>query len=152
MVVLSGHFVQKKSRLGEILLKRKTVVREQLNRALKLQKKEKIFIGEILTNLGFVSEKDIVAALSEQCYFPYIAIDQYEINKEVLNIIPRQVAYKHHLVPLDCVGNILSIVMSNPLDSSLIQKLKEDTSCEIVPFISTRMEIDQALNNVYGGN
>ncbi|HBG61056.1 MAG: hypothetical protein A2Y03_11340 [Omnitrophica WOR_2 bacterium GWF2_38_59] len=152
MVADSGIFVNKKGRLGEILLNRKMVVRKQLSRALNIQKKDKRFIGEILTTLGFVSEKDVVAALSAQCKLPYIAIDQYDIKQEVLNIIPRQIAFKYCVVPLDCVGNILSIAMSNPLDFSVLQELKQDTSCEIVPFISTRMEIDHALNNLYGGN
>ena len=119
---------------------------------MKLQKKENKFIGEILTDLGFVSEKDIVAALSSQWHFPYISINQYEIKKEVLNVISGETAFRDKVVPLDCVGNILSVVMSNPLEVSITQKLKEVTNCEIVPFISTRMEIDQALNNFYGEN
>lgn len=150
MVVESGAFIQNKRRLGEILLDRNTVVRGQLRRALKLQKKENRFIGEILTGLGFVTERDIVSALSAQCHFPYIAIDNYAVQNDVLDIIPRHIVFQYNVVPLDRVGNILSVVMLNPLDVSVIQILKELTSCEIVPFISTKIEIEQALHHFYG--
>jgi len=47
---------------------------------LKLQKKDKRYIGEILTNLGFVREKDIVAALSSQGQFPYSGDGYVSLN------------------------------------------------------------------------
>ena len=59
--------------LGEILIQRKRITREQLEAALQTQKKEGGYIGEILVRLGLLDERDIVVALVIQCGLPYIA-------------------------------------------------------------------------------
>ena len=149
MIAETDIFFPKHQRLGEILLKRKVVERKHLARALKIQKKENVRIGEILTNMGVAGERDIVAALVVQCCFPYIAIDKYNINQEIINIISKDFALKHRVIPLDLVGNVLSLVTSNPLNETTVKELKEITRCKIVWFISTKIEIDKAIKCWY---
>lgn len=135
--------------LGNILIKRGKITSEQLTDALSFQNGEEGFLGEVLVKLGFVTERDIVVALIVQCNFPYIAIDHYEIREAVVQLIPREIAEKYSLVPLDRVGDILSVVMADPLNKPVRIELRKITRCVIAPFISTKTEIEKAIARSY---
>ena len=141
--------ISKKQLMGQILIKRNLITQEQLKEALEIQKKEGGFIGEILVRLGHVKEKDIVVALIVQCGFPYIAVNKYEIDPKIIQLIPEEIARKFHVIPLDRVGDILSVVMANPLDSAMIEELEGMTGCKIATFIATKAEIDEVISHRY---
>lgn len=140
-----------KELLGEILIKRHIITGDQLEQALEVQKSEKGFLGEILVRLGHVDEKAIVVALIVQCNLPYIAIDKYEVDKNIVNMIPEEKARKNYIVPLDRVGDVLSVVMANPLDAGMKAELQRETNCQIASFIATKDEILRAIDHLYGG-
>jgi type IV pilus assembly protein PilB len=91
-----------------------------------------------------------VTALVVQCNLPYIAVSKHEVSPEVLGLIPADFARNSRIVPLDRIGNILSIVMMNPMDESKRQEVELITGCRIATFISTRSEIDAAIKRFYG--
>lgn len=142
-------FTARKQLLGQILLKREVIDEHQLNHALEVQDKKGGLIGRILVNLGYVEEQDIVTALVIQCHVPYIAIDQYEIDREALSLVPREIARKYQVIPLDQVNKILSVVMADPLDMEAKSELQSLTNCRLVPFIATHGEIDKAIQRWY---
>ena len=141
--------ISKKQLLGQILIKRNLITSEQLKEALEIQKKEKGFLGEILVRLKHITEKDIVVALIVQCGFPYIAVNKYDIDPNVIGLIPEEQARKFHVIPLDRVGDVLSLVMANPLDTAMIAGLEKATGCKIATFIATKAEIDEAISHWY---
>lgn len=135
--------------MGEILLARKKITNDQLKEALSRQKAEKGYLGEILVKLGYIDERDIVVALIMQYNFPYIAINKYEIDKELLKFVPEKLARECHVVPLDRVGDVLSVVMADPLDQKLKDNLAGTSRCKIAPFIATKQEIVAAIDRFY---
>jgi len=139
----------KRQLLGEILLQRQAVDEKQLNIALNIQKNELKSLGETLTSLGFVDEQDVTIALGIQCSLPYIAIEKCHINKNVLSLIPKSFALQHHLMPLDRVGNILSIVVHKPLNDFCVKEIKRITNYQIASFLSTKTAIQQAIDYWY---
>lgn len=135
--------------IGEILVKRRYITKEQLDHALQVQKAENGFIGEILVKLGYLAERDIVVALVVQCGLPYIAVGKYDIDPQVLRLIPKEMAQKERLIPLDRIGNVLSVVMTNPLTDDRKIKLEALTKCRVATFISTKSEIEEAIARLY---
>ena len=138
--------------IGEILVERGVITQAQLDKALEEQHTSGTgeYVGEILVRLGYLNEIDIVTALVLQCNLPYIAVSKHEVSPEVLGLIPADFARRSRLVPLDRIGNILSIVMMNPMDENKRQEVEMITGCKIAIFISTRSEIDAALKRFYG--
>jgi type IV pilus assembly protein PilB len=122
---------------------------EQLQHALNYQKKEGGVVGETLIKLGYVTERDIVVALIVQCGLPYIAVNKYDIDKKVIDIIPAKIARQYHIMPLDKVGDVLSVVMANPLDAAMIKEVERITGCKVATFIATKTEIDEAIDRWY---
>lgn len=139
-----------KEPIGEILIKRGLINEKQLQEALEAQKNQKGFVGDILVKLGYVEEIDIVVALIIQCNFPYIAINKYELDKKVLALIPKDIAREFEVIPIDQVGHVLSVVMADPLNETIKEKIEKITGCKIAPFIGTKSEIDMAINKWYG--
>jgi len=140
----------KRQLLGEILLKRNVITQAQLDKALKIQETEHGLLGEILIQLGFLEERDIVVALIVQCNLPYIAVDKYDIDGSILQLIPKDFVRKYRVVPLDRVGNVLTVVMADPLNLSVKAELQRITNYQIAPFISTKNEIDKAIQRWFG--
>lgn len=135
--------------IGEILVRRHLITPKQLQEALEIQKKEEKYVGEILIQLGYLDERDIVVALVVQCSLPYIAVNKYQIDPNVIKLIPEEMASSMHLIPLDRVGNVLSVVMASPLTPTVKDQLEKITNCRIATFIATKSEIDQAISRWY---
>ena len=136
--------------IGEILIERGLIMPVHLTQAMSLQASEGHgYIGEILVRLGHVNEIDVVTALVVQCNLPYIAVSRHDVDPAVAAMIPAEVARRDRLVPLDRIGNILSVVMQNPLDDAMRREVEGLTGCCIATFISTSGEIDKALDRLY---
>ncbi len=136
-------------KLGEILVQGGAITEEQLKKSLDFQKREGGLLGEILIKLGYLSERDIVQALTVQYGFPYLPLENYEIKKEIAGVIPENVARQYCLVPLDVIGDILTIAMSNPLNDKAIEDIEMMTKKKVQVFISTMTSIHDALNKMY---
>jgi len=135
--------------LGELLLERNIINQKELEEALALQKEKGGLIGEILVELGFVKEEDIAQALTAQYGFPYLPLSNYEINPEVIEIIPNRVARQYLLVPIDRIGNNLTLSMSNPLNIHAIEDVELLTGCSVQTFVSTSSDIKKAIEKYY---
>lgn len=135
--------------IGEILVECKKITPAQLQEALKIQQQGRGFLGEILVKLGYLDDRDIVVALITQCGLPYISVNKYVIDADVIKLIPAEIARAYHVIPLDKIGGVVSVVMTNPLTQELREKLENITSCRIATFISTQREIDEAITRFY---
>ena len=149
MVYSRREIISKKQLFGQILLKRGLITDEQLRDALNTQKKEGGVLGEILVKLGYLTERDVVVALIVQCGFPYIAVNKYDIDPKVLVLLPEDKARQFDVIPLDKVGDVLSVVMANPLDIATIEEIEKISNCKVATFIATKTEIEEAINRCY---
>lgn len=136
-------------KLGEILLQSGVLSKEHLKTALDLQRREGGLLGEILIKLGYVNERDIVQALTVQCGFPYLPLEHYELNHEMKSLLPENVARQYCIVPLDVIGNILTIAMSNPLNEKAVEDIEMITKKKVQIFISTVTSVHEALDKLY---
>jgi len=138
-----------KSQLGELLIEQGLVDQSQLDNALKIQKEKGGLIGEILVELGYAKEEDIAQALTAQYGFPYLPLSNYEINPDIIDIIPARVARQYMLVPIDKIGNNLTIVMSNPLNVQAIEDVELLSGCNVQTFVSTSSDIKRVIEKYY---
>lgn len=145
---MSGKKIVNK-KLGELLVEKALVTQEQLDEALELQKDKGGLIGEILVELKYTTEDDIAKMLTAQYGFAYLPLSNYEIDQSLINIIPERVARQYCLIPIDKIGNNLTIAMSNPLNSQAVEDMETLTSCSVQTFVSTASDIKQAIERYY---
>ena len=135
--------------LGEVLIERGVINQQQLDKALTVQKEKGGLIGEVLVELGFAKEEDITQALTAQYGFPYLPLANYEINPEIVNIVPSRVARQYLLIPVDKVGNSLTLAMSNPLNVHAVEDVELLSGCSIQVFVSTLSDVKGAIEKYY---
>jgi type IV pilus assembly protein PilB len=135
--------------LGELLIERGTISDQELEKALNLQKEKGGLIEEILVDLGYVKEEDIAQSLTAQYGFPYLPLGNYDINHEIINIVPKRVACQYLLMPVDKIGNNLTLSMSNPLNIQAIEDVVLLTGCNVQTFVSTSSDIKRAIEKYY---
>ncbi len=135
--------------LGELLIERGVIKSVQLQKALDAQKERGGLIGELLVEMGFASEEDIAQALTAQYGFPYLPLANYEINPDVLSIIPGRVARQYMLLPIDKIGNNITLAMSNPLNIQAIEDVEMLSGCSVQTFVSTSSDIKKAITRYY---
>jgi type IV pilus assembly protein PilB len=114
-----------------------------------VQKDKGGLIGEILVDLGFAKEEDIAQSLTAQYGFPYLPLSNYDINPEIINIVPGRVARQYLLVPIDKIGNNLTLAMSNPLNVQAIEDVELLSGCSVQTFVSTSSDIKKAIEKYY---
>ncbi|MBI4372577.1 MAG: hypothetical protein HY585_02470 [Candidatus Omnitrophica bacterium] len=135
-----------KKRIGEILIENGTLTQEQLQSALKSQQQESgKLLGKVLIELGYVTEEDIVVALATQFNVPYLPIGNFSLNETVENLIPKDLIAKHICVPVDRIGNLLTVVMADPTNEQAIKEIEEVTKCKVQVFVATATEISTVI-------
>lgn len=139
-------------KLGELLVEQGIIKQHQLDKALIVQNEKGGLIGEILVELGFAGEEDIARALTAQYGFPYLPLGNYEIEPEVINIIPDRVCRQYLLIPVDKTGSNLTIAMSNPLNEQAIEDVELLSGCNVQTFVSTSSSIKESIGKYYKGN
>lgn len=138
-------------RIGELLIQRGVIDNLQLENVLRIQKrhKQEALSGDLLVSLGLAKEEDIVCAINHQYFFPYLPLSNYDINLEAVNMVPRSIAERYCLIPLEVIQRSLTVAIANPLDNEAIQTVKIVSGCNVQACISTSSEIKLAINKYY---
>ena len=138
-------------RLGEILIERRQISGDDLARALELQRDrpgEKI--GKILVDLGFVSARDVIAALSEQLHVPVLALDgPPPATPEIETLSPRFLRQVRCL-PVALHDHTVTLAMADPLDFETRSTVAACTGLSVQPGIAAEQEILDAIDRYYG--
>ena len=138
--------------LGELLVESGIINRGQLEKALKVQSEKGGLIGKILVSLGYVKEVEIAQALTVQYGLPYLPLDNYEINPDIVKLIPENVAAQYNVIAVDKIGDLVTIAMSNPLNVQAIEDVELITKCKAQVFVSTMPDISNAIKRYYSGS
>jgi len=138
-----------KKRIGEVLLERGVITRTQLEQALAHQQAHGGLLGQILIGLGATTEEEIALALTAQYGFPYLPLENYELDEAVISLVPEQVARQYCLIPVDRIGNALTITMADPSNLQAIEDIELATHCVVQTFVSTPSEIQRAIERHY---
>lgn len=135
--------------LGELLIERRVISKSDFEKALEIQKERGGLIGEILVELGLAKEENIAQAITAQYGFPYLPLANYDIEQEVVKIIPQNVCSQYCLMPIDRIGNNLTLAMSNPLNKEAVEDIEELTKCSVQIFVATTTDIRSAIAKYY---
>ncbi len=142
--------LDKSRKLGELLIERGLITSEDLEMALLKQKETKKRLGEVLIEMGYVSEVDILNCLAAQAHVPYLRLNNYEINPEAVKLIPKGIALKYKLIPLDVIATSLLVTIATPLNKDAKEELKKHAKgYKINYFISSQVEIEEKIEKFY---
>ena len=139
----------KRKKLGEILIEAGLIEEKDLLRALELQKIRKKRIGQILIEMGIVNDEQLAKALAGQLKIPYIRLADVTIPKEIIDLVPQDMALKHLLIPIKEVKKQLVVAMANPLEYYALDDLRFLTQMPIFVTVAPYSDIVAAINKHY---
>jgi type IV pilus assembly protein PilB len=137
------------NRLGELLVREKLISLAQLRHAQDEQQKSGQNLGYTLAKLGYVSDDEITNFLSQQYRVPTVSLEEYEIDAEILKLVPKEPCERHKVVPVSRTGNSLIVAMADPTNLNAIDDLKFLTGYNIEPVIASETAIHNAIEKYY---
>ena len=139
-------------RLGELLVREKLITPLQLQGAVEQQRKSGGRLGHHLTKLGYVQENELTAFLSQQYGVPSINLSDFDIDPEVLKLVPKEVVVRHQVIPVNRAGQNLIVAMADPSNIYAIDDVKFVTNLNIDVVVASEPAIAEAIEKYYTSN
>ena len=136
--------------IGSILVDVELVTQDDIEKALGLQKLSGKRLGEVLVNMGVVSDDDIRWALAEQLNLPYVNIRKDQIDPDVAKLLPEKLARRYHVIPILKIENELTVVVDDPLNTTIIRDIEKMTKSEVKISLGRISDILLAIDEIYG--
>lgn len=136
--------------LGDILVEAEIISKKTLERALVRQKEGKMRLGTVLEEMGVITEDELAEALGAQFNFKTIKnFITHSFSQELLDLLPSDFAMKKLVFPLKQKDSMLAVAITDPFEMETIEMLTRITGFQIIPVISTRKEILNAISKFY---
>ena len=137
-------------RLGELLVRENLISLQQLQKAQDEARKSGQRIGSALIRVGAIEESKLTEFLSKQYGVPAINLKDFEIDPEVLKLIPKEVCEKHLVVPVNRAGASLIIAMADPANIFAVDEIKFVTGYNVETVVSSEVAIREAIERYFG--
>ncbi|QYG07230.1 MULTISPECIES: GspE/PulE family protein [Janthinobacterium] len=138
-----------KVRLGEILVQQKLLTEEQLGQALTEQKRSGRKLGRVFVEHGFVTEEQISGALARQLDIPYINLKFFNINPELVRLLPETQARRFRALVLEDRREGLLVGMSDPTDLFAYDEISRLVKRHIELAVVNETEVLAAIDRIY---
>src|SRR3970040_1522805 len=137
------------TKIGEMLLKGSLITQEQVRTALETQKKTRERIGSILVKAGFIKEPELLAFLGRQFNLPVVDLSKYEINPEVVRLLPEEMVQKHLALPINRVGSKMIVAGADPSNMAIIDGIGFKTGYSVELVLASERAITSEINRFF---
>jgi general secretion pathway protein E len=137
-------------RLGEILIARGKVDAEDLSRALEIQLERGDKIGKILTDMGLIAQRDVLAALSDQLGVPLVSIEGPPPAASEIDGLSHRFLRQCRAFPIALAESVLTIAMADPLDFETVAAMRAFSGLDVRSVLAPEQEILDAIDRHYG--
>jgi type IV pilus assembly protein PilB len=135
-------------RIADALVEDGLLSSKQVEELLEQQRKEGTRLLKLLMEKSYVSETDLVVSMGRVLNTPPVNLGRVSIPIEVSNLVPREMASNHKVVPISRLENKLYLAMADPLNVLALDDVKRITKLEVFPMIATEKQIVDKLNNL----
>ena len=139
-----------KDKIGNLLVKSGVITQEQLDTALAIQVKKGGLIGKIMVKEGYLDTKFLYEFLQKQMGVEFIDLEAIEIEENIINLVTRNIARMHKLIPVKISSGSLKVAMSDPMNIFSIDDLRLTTGYNIIPCLADEEQIMVMLDKYYG--
>ncbi|MBE6861001.1 MAG: type II secretion system protein GspE [Ruminococcus sp.] len=138
-------------RIGDYLVEQNLISEEQLQQVLAAQRESqgtKRF-GELVVELGFMSEVKFAQALAGKLKVQYVDLGNIEIDYEAVRKVPEALAKKHTVIAINIQGKRLTVATDDPINFIILEDIKVSTGMDTVPVLATKSAINKAIGKCY---
>jgi type IV pilus assembly protein PilB len=135
-------------RIADALVEDGLLTLKQVEDLLAQQKKEGTRLLKLILQKSYVSEQDMAVSMGRVLNTPPINLARVTIAPDVADLLPREMAHTHKVVPVSRLENKLFLAMADPLNVLAIDDVRRITRLEISPMIASEKAIIDKLNNI----
>lgn len=135
----------------EALVQKGRVSPKERDRLLRLQQETGKQVTDLLLQEKVMGENELVRLLSESLHYPVLRLASYQIDPELLKLIPRDMAERYEAIPVARMGDLLTLAVARPLNLIEMDDVRELTGCRLQLVLSTRTEIQNVLATYVAG-
>ena len=140
--------------IGQSMIEANLISTQQLDELLQRQRvaDERMPLGRLSVELGFVKDADLVYFLSIYFNVPYVNLEKHSVvQKEALDLVPEPIARRFNVFPLVKEDDTLTVAISDPLDLTTLENLQTVTNCRIKAVLSPLSQIKSNIQMYYTG-
>lgn len=108
-------------------------------------------VAEVLEESGMITGEEITRAIAEHYGMEMVSLRDMDIEQEVIDAMPAEVARRYRVIPVAKRGNELVVAISDPQDIDTIDSLSYTLPYDVVPVVASEREIRSSLNLFYAG-
>ncbi|AKL96351.1 type II secretory pathway, ATpase PulE/Tfp [Clostridium aceticum] len=138
-----------RQKIGNFLVSKGVLSLKEVATALKEQQKTGKKLGEVLVDMGFVKEEQMLMLLGEFFGMKLFPINEVDMNPELTDMIPSLMASKHNIVPVALRENTLLVACNEPIKNIILENLKRITNKKIQPVLMKSSEITEIIQQNY---
>ncbi|HEU6448964.1 MAG TPA: ATPase, T2SS/T4P/T4SS family [Verrucomicrobiae bacterium] len=135
-------------RIADALVEDGLLSANQVEELLEQQKKEGARLVKLIVDKAFVSDQDLAVSMGRVLNITPINLSRISIPMEIADLLPREMAHNHRIVPVSRLENKLFIAMADPLNVLALDDVKRITKLEIAPLIAPEKAIVDKLNAI----
>jgi hypothetical protein len=144
----------KRLKLGEILVNAGILSPENLERALGLQQESGERLGFVLISNHYISEAQLVQALSKQLSVPWVSLTHLDITDELMGMVPADLVSRYGVIPVYIMSKrpgekVLYVAMDDPTNDDILVEIHGKSGLEVKPMIAAPSEIATAIKKFY---
>ena len=136
-------------RIGELLVRENRLSAEQLGRAQREARAKGVRLGAQITQLGYLDETELKDFIAREYGVPSIELEAFEIDPEILKLVPEHLARKHNVVPVNRAGSTLILATADPSDMFALDDIKFLTGYNIQAVVASEESIARFLEQAY---
>ncbi len=140
---------QRRKLLGRILKDMGLVTEAQIQEALAVQKERGGAIGEILVERNYITREDLTLALASQAGMEVVNLDDLQIPQDVMDMISPSIAQVYRVVPVRHQDGVLTVVLADPTHLKALDDLRFLLNCEIKGAVATEASVDRTIQEHY---
>ena len=138
-------------RIGDYLVEEGHITPDQLQQVLQKQHetKDNKRFGDVLIELGFMSDVKFAQALAGKLQVPYVDLNSFEIDGETARLVPQDLAEKNCVIAIGKTGRRLTVATDDPVNFNILEDIKVKTGYDTIPVLATRNAIKKAIGKAY---
>ncbi|MDF1553842.1 MAG: type IV-A pilus assembly ATPase PilB [Deferrisomatales bacterium] len=136
-------------KLGDLLVRDNLLATHDLEKAKQDQRKNGGRLGEALVRLGLLDEQQLVNILSKQYGIPAVNLENFEIDPEVVKLVPEDLVHKYRIMPINRVGSTLIVALEDPSNMFAVDDIKFMTGYNVEVVVASASSIKQAVDKHY---
>jgi len=137
------------TRIGELLVRERLISSAALEKAEEVSRKSGERLSLALVRQGALTEAELTHFLSRQYGVPAVNLADFELEADVIALVPKEMARKHQVIPMSRVDNALIVAMADPSNIVALDDLKFLTNYNIDVVVASEAAIAEALAKYY---